>query len=46
MSITIRKEIYKLAKEHLNIELIERPYQEEDLDIADIIIVAVNDREK
>ncbi len=44
VSITIKEEIYKLAEEHANIELIERPYQEEDLEIADIIIVAVNDR--
>ena len=44
VSIAIREEIYKLAEEYPNIELIERPYREEDLDTSDIIIVAVNDR--
>ncbi len=36
VSITIREEIYKLAEEHPNIELIERPYREEDLDTSDM----------
>jgi siroheme synthase-like protein len=40
----IGEKIRKLATEHAGIELFERPYGIEDLDQADIVIVAVNDR--
>jgi uncharacterized protein len=36
--------IRKIAEQHPNIRLLERPYQPQDLEYADIAIVAVNDR--
>lgn len=43
VSITIKDEIYRLAEENASIELHQRPYILEDLDGADLILVAVND---
>ncbi len=40
---SIREEIITLAEKHQNIELIERSYQYEDLNDADLVIVAVDD---
>jgi len=42
---SISEEIKNLAEQYPNLELIERPYQSEDLEDVDIVIVAVNDRE-
>lgn len=36
--------IHQLAKQHRNLELIQRPFKESDLDDADVVIVAVNDK--
>ena len=41
----IREEIIALADKHNNIELFERRYQCEDLEDADLVIIAVDDRE-
>lgn len=43
VSITINDEIRKLAEGNAAIELIERAYQESDLDSMDIVVIAVND---
>jgi uncharacterized protein len=42
---TIREEIITLAGSHFNIELVERQYQSRDLDNADLVIVAVSDKQ-
>ncbi|MEO6720441.1 MAG: TSUP family transporter [Ferruginibacter sp.] len=41
---SISDEIKQLASSHPKIELVERPYQSADIDNADIVISAVNDR--
>jgi siroheme synthase-like protein len=38
----IKEEIYALAKQHSNLELIKKEYAETDLDNIDFVIVAVN----
>lgn len=45
VATAISQEIKTLQKNYSNINLIERPYQENDIDGADIIIAALNDRE-
>lgn len=42
---SISPEIRSLATKHLNIELIERPYQSSDIDNIDIVICAVNKKD-
>jgi siroheme synthase-like protein len=41
---SIREEIVTLAEKHPNIELVERSYRYDDLDDADVVIVAVDDK--
>lgn len=43
VSITISNDIRSLAEKHKNIELIEREYQINDLDLKDIVIIAIDD---
>lgn len=43
VAISITDEIKKLAAEHTNLILEERPFETSDLDGADLVIVAVND---
>jgi siroheme synthase-like protein len=45
VATTVREEIYKLAEEYPNVQVSERAYCADDLEAADLIIVAVNDRE-
>jgi siroheme synthase-like protein len=45
VAAAMREEIVGLAGKHANIELIERPYQSDDLDNVDLVIVAVNDKQ-
>lgn len=45
VAISIHTAIKEQAETHPNIELVERPYQADDLDQADIAIAAVNDWE-
>jgi uncharacterized protein len=45
VSITINDAIRKMAVDHDNIELIQRPYQVVDLDLIDIVIIAIDDHE-
>ncbi len=45
VAIAIREEIYQLAEQHAQVELVKRPYEAQDLDAADIVIAAVNDPE-
>src|SRR5579871_4783548 len=44
VAIAIGEKIKELAAVHPNIQLFERAYQTSDLDQANIVIVAVNDR--
>ena len=44
VATTISDEIKLLAAKYDNVLLVEKPYQPEDLDIATIVIVAVNER--
>ncbi len=44
VAISISEGIRALAKKHKNIALIERPYQSEDLEGVDLVIVAINDK--
>ena len=44
VATTISDEIKLLAAKYNNVLLVEKSYQPEDLDIADIVIVAVNER--
>lgn len=41
---SIREEIITVARSHPSIELIERSYQQDDFDAADLVIVAVGDK--
>ncbi len=41
---TINASIKDLSRNHPGIELVERPYTSDDLDQADIVIVAINDK--
>ncbi|MBL0355593.1 MAG: TSUP family transporter [Chitinophagaceae bacterium] len=43
VATTISEEIKQFSKKY-NVELIERPYQSSDIDEADIVIAAVNDK--
>jgi siroheme synthase-like protein len=43
VAIEISDKIKELVKSYNKVELIERPYQAEDIDAADIVIAAVND---
>lgn len=45
VSITIGDDIRALADAHTNIELIDRPYVTSDLDLIDIVIIAIDDHE-
>lgn len=45
VSINISDDVRALAGPHSNIELIERPYATTDLDLVDIVIVAIDDHE-
>ena len=45
VATVISDDIKALAKEYLNVTLIERPYHGADMNDADIIIAALNDRE-
>ncbi len=40
----INESVKDLARNHQNIELVERPYTSDDLDQADIVIVAINEK--
>src|SRR5580698_2451174 len=40
----ISASVRELADDHANVRLLERPYHQSDLEYADIVIVAVNDR--
>ena len=42
VSITVHEKIFKIAKEHSNITIEQRPYSISDLKNADLIIAAVN----
>ena len=44
VAISISEEVRTFAQKHRTIELFERPYQSEDLDDADLVIVAVGDK--
>ena len=44
VAITISEEIKELVKDNAAIILIERPYQASDIDGADLVIAAVNDK--
>lgn len=43
VSTTISDEVRKLAKEYSNVQLIERPYHNQDLELIDIVIIAIDD---
>ena len=43
VSITICEEIRSLSKQYPNIQLIERPYHNRDLELIDIVIIAIDD---
>lgn len=45
VSITISEEVRKLAAGYKNVVLHERPYQISDLDLIDIVIVAIDDHD-
>ncbi|MBC7826903.1 MAG: TSUP family transporter, partial [Chitinophagaceae bacterium] len=45
VSITIGDDVRSLADQHANIELIERPFLNSDLDLTDIVIIAIDDHE-
>lgn len=45
VSITISEEIRNLAEQYSNIELIQRAYQIDDLNLTDIVIIAIDDHE-
>ena len=45
VSITISDGVRNLAEDNANIELIRRPYLSSDLDLVDIVIIAVDDHE-
>jgi hypothetical protein len=44
VATSISEKIKKLSLNHAGIELFERPYAPDDLDKADIVIVAINDK--
>jgi uncharacterized protein len=44
VATSISDEIKQLASTHDKIELVERPYESADIDAADIVICAINDR--
>lgn len=44
VATTIGEKVRELAANHPHIELFERPYRPDDLDQADIVIVAVNEK--
>ena len=44
VATSISHEIKLLAASYSNIELVERPYESSDIDSADLVIAAVNDR--
>lgn len=44
IAISISEEIRRLAEEYPNLQLVDRAFQTEDLNDADIVIIAVNDR--
>ena len=46
VSISISDEIRRLADQHANIELVERPYVNSDLDLTDIVIIAIDDHKE
>jgi siroheme synthase-like protein len=45
VATAIREEIRELARTYKTLELFERPFQSDDLAQADIVIVAINDKE-
>lgn len=45
VSITISEEVRNLASDYSNVQLFERPYQASDLDLVDIVIVAIDDHD-
>ena len=45
VSITISDDIRALAEPQKNIELFERAYFTSDLDLVDIVIIAIDDHE-
>src|SRR5258706_3363511 len=45
VAISISEEVKALAEKHQNIQWAERPYQTEDLEEADLVMVAVNDKQ-
>ncbi|MEK6781784.1 MAG: TSUP family transporter [Bacteroidota bacterium] len=44
IAISISTEIRKLSEQYPGVQLIERPYQIQDLDEVDIVIIAINER--
>ena len=45
VAISVGEEVKALAEKHENIQWVERPYQPEDLEDADLVMVAVNDKQ-
>lgn len=45
VAIVVSDEIKTIAQNHPNIRLIEKPYEASDLDNADVVIAAVNDKD-
>ncbi len=45
VAVVVSDEIKYIAKNHPNIRLIEKPYEPTDLDNADVVIAAVNDKD-
>ncbi|MBC7720629.1 MAG: TSUP family transporter [Pedobacter sp.] len=45
VAIVVSDEIKTIAQNHPNIRLIEKPYEASDLDNADLVIAAVNDKD-
>jgi siroheme synthase-like protein len=45
VSISINEEIKQFAKNFSSLNIIERPFQESDLNNTDFVIIAVNDKE-
>lgn len=45
VAVVVSDEIKDIAKNHPNIRLIEKPYEPTDLDNADVVIAAVNDKD-
>lgn len=45
VATSVSNEIKTIAKNHPNIKLIEKPYEPSDLDNADVVIAAVNDKD-